>query len=50
MSHRSGWSDEDRKGWVKQMKRRLRKGDVDGVLKDFPQFAASLRAIARSRS
>jgi glucose-6-phosphate 1-dehydrogenase len=28
----------------------LEQRDVDGVLKDFPQFAASLRAIARSRS
>lgn len=31
-SHRSGWSDDQRKTWVKRMKRRLRKGDVDSIL------------------
>lgn len=31
-THRSGWSDGDRKGWVKRMKRLLRKGNVDAIL------------------
>ena len=51
-SHRSGWSDEDRKGWVKQMKRRLRKGDVDGVLAEMKpmcvgQHAKKLNKVVR---
>ena len=51
-SHRSGWSDEDRKNWVKRMKRRLRKGDVDGILAEMKpmclgQHAKKLNKVVR---
>lgn len=51
-SHRSGWSDDDRKNWVKRMKRRLRKGDVDGILAEMKpmclgQHAKKLSKVVR---
>lgn len=51
-SHRTGWSDEDRKKWVKSMKRHLRKGDVDCILAEMKpmclgQHAKKLNKVVR---
>jgi hypothetical protein len=51
-SNRSGWSDDDRKSWVKRMKRRLRKGDVDAILAEMKplclgQHAKKLNKVVR---
>lgn len=51
-SHRSGWSDDDRKSWVKRMKRLLRKGNVDAVLEEMKplclgQHAKKLNKVVR---
>jgi len=51
-SHRKGWTDDERKAWVKRMKRRLRRGDVDSILDEMKpmcsgQHAKKLNKVVR---
>lgn len=43
-SHRTGWSEIDRKACVKRMKRRLRKGDVEAIIEEMKSMCLGRHA------